>query len=39
MARVFVAGEAADSETSGTVEGALASGKRAAKKVMENLRN
>lgn len=34
---VFVAGEAAESESSGTVEGALSSGKRAAKKVMESL--
>src|SRR5688500_5745668 len=32
---VFLAGEATDSNTSGTVEGALASGKRAARKVME----
>ena len=35
--RVFVAGEATDSGSSGTVEGALASGKRAAGQVLEAL--
>ena len=35
--RVFVAGEATDSGSSGTVEGALASGKRAATQVLEAL--
>ena len=35
--RVFVAGEATDSGSSGTVEGALASGKRAAAQVLEAL--
>jgi monoamine oxidase len=35
--RVFVAGEATDSGSSGTVEGALASGKRAASQVLEAL--
>jgi monoamine oxidase len=36
--RLFVAGEATDSATAGTVEGALASGKRAARQVLERLR-
>src|SRR5688500_5422392 len=35
---LFVAGEATDSATAGTVEGALASGKRAARQVLERLR-
>ena len=35
--RVFVAGEATDSSSGGTVEGALASGKRAAAQVLEAL--
>jgi monoamine oxidase len=35
--RVFVAGEATDSGSSGTVEGALASGKRAAAQVLKAL--
>jgi monoamine oxidase len=35
--RVFVAGEATDSGSSGTVEGALASGRRAAAQVLEAL--
>ena len=35
---LFVAGEATDSGTAGTVEGALASGKRAARQVLERLR-
>jgi monoamine oxidase len=35
---IFFAGEATDSGTSGTVEGALASGRRAAKKVLEVVR-
>jgi len=34
---VFVAGEATTSETAGTVEGAIASGKRAARQVLERL--
>jgi len=34
---VFLAGEATDAETSGTVEGALASGKRAARQVITAL--
>jgi len=35
--RVFMAGEATDSGSSGTVEGALASGRRAAAQVLEVL--
>jgi monoamine oxidase len=35
--RLFVAGEATDTGTGGTVEGALASGKRAARQVLEAL--
>ncbi len=35
---LFVAGEATDSGSSGTVEGALASGKRAARQALERLR-
>ena len=35
--KLFLAGEATDSGSGGTVEGALASGKRAAKKVLEKL--
>ncbi len=35
---LFVAGEATDSATAGTVEGALASGKRAARQILERLR-
>jgi monoamine oxidase len=35
---LFVAGEATDSATAGTVEGALASGKRAARQALERLR-
>ena len=35
--RVFVAGEATDSGSSGTVEGALVSGRRAAAQVLEAL--
>jgi monoamine oxidase len=34
---LFFAGEATESETEGTVEGALASGKRAAKLLMRRL--
>ena len=37
--RIYLAGEATDSGTSGTVEGALASGKRAAEKVLEVIRS
>ena len=37
--RIYLAGEATDSATSGTVEGALASGKRAADKVLEVIRS
>ena len=37
--RIFVAGEATDSGSSGTVEGALASGRRAARQVLEVLRD
>jgi monoamine oxidase len=37
--RIHLAGEATDSATSGTVEGALASGKRAAQKVLEVVRS
>ena len=37
--RIYLAGEATDSATSGTVEGALASGKRAAEKVLEVIRS
>jgi monoamine oxidase len=37
--RIHLAGEATDSATSGTVEGALASGKRAAQKVLEAIRS
>ena len=36
---VFIAGEATDSGSSGTVEGAIASGKRAALKLIERLRS
>lgn len=36
--RLFLAGEATDSQTAGTVEGALASGKRAARKILERVR-
>ena len=36
---VFIAGEATDSGSGGTVEGAIASGKRAALKVLEQLRS
>jgi monoamine oxidase len=35
--RIFLAGEATDSGSSGTVEGALATGKRAALKVLQHL--
>ncbi len=35
---LFFAGEATDSSSSGTVEGAIASGKRAAKQVLERVR-
>jgi monoamine oxidase len=35
--RIFLAGEATDSGSSGTVEGALATGKRAALKVLRRL--
>ena len=35
---LFLAGEATDSGSSGTVEGALASGKRAARQALERLR-
>lgn len=34
---LFLAGEATDAATAGTVEGALASGKRAARKALERL--
>ena len=37
--RIHLAGEATDSATSGTVEGALASGKRAAQKVLELIKS
>ena len=37
--RIFIAGEATDSGSSGTVEGALASGKRAAEKILEESRD
>jgi monoamine oxidase len=33
--RIFLAGEATDAASSGTVEAALSSGKRAAKKILE----
>ena len=36
--RIYLAGEATESGSSGTVEGALVSGKRAAKKVLETTR-
>ena len=37
--RIHLAGEATDSATSGTVEGAVASGKRASQKVLELIRS
>lgn len=37
--RIYLAGEATESATTGTVEGALISGKRAAEKLMQRLRS